>query len=383
MLDIVVLKTVCKYGQDNNCPVVLGLEEQAYPCEECDNEKVVSERPKRKLDTRPMITKFREFESYIFESETTLQSIKLTTQNYKKYVGEATANIQNKIKQYFDKDYKCVVYIDTKHSASNPNYYFIFDGFGFSDTQQLTNDVIDKIKKMPCKISESYKLFESNDQYNNIIDYTFLKPNTTIDDVRRICNEAKEANFYSVCILPDFISYAKTFLDKTNVKICTVISFPKGVDKTIDKVNETNRAIADGADEIDMVMNYKLLMKGDEESFEKCQKDIMEVARVCHKDGIILKVIIESGVLTYDQIKKACDICVEAGADFVKTSTGFAKVGAEIEKVQFMRKILPDYMKIKASGGIRTIDDFKIYFPFVDRIGTSANPNVENKDNTY
>jgi deoxyribose-phosphate aldolase len=280
----------CKYN-DKDCPVVLGLFKQAYPCDECDMSSK-KDKTKRKLDTRPMITKFREFESYIFEDN-------------------------------------------------------------------------------------------NNTQYNNIIDYTYLKPDTKIDDVKKICEEAKEANFFSVCILPDFVSYAKTFLEKSNVKVCTVISFPKGNNKTIDKVNETKRAIADGADEIDMVLNYKLLMKGDDDSLEKCQKDVEEVARVCHKDGVILKVIIESGVLTYDQVKQACDICVEAGADFVKTSTGFAKVGAEIEKVKFMRKILPDYIKIKASGGIRTIDDFKLYFPYVDRIGTSSNPNKANTDNTY
>ena len=226
------------------------------------------------------------------------------------------------------------------------------------------------------------KLNENKTNYNNKIDYTYLKDNATIDDIKQLCEDAMEYNFYSVCIKPNFVGTAQAFLDDSDVKVCTVISFPKGDVSTMKKVKETDAAITDGADEIDMVMNYKLLQEltyteGEEydDIYEELVQDIRNVVKICHKDGIIVKVIIEIEELNYNQIKLACDICVDAGADFVKTSTGFAPTMKpfedKLEKIKYMRKILPEYVKIKISGGIRNKEQIEQVLPYVDRIGTS------------
>jgi deoxyribose-phosphate aldolase len=228
-------------------------------------------------------------------------------------------------------------------------------------------------------------MYTNKNKFNNlnrVIDYTYLKPDSNVDRIKQICNESKEFNFYSVCIYPDYVSDAKNFLDGSNTLICTVISFPDGKDKTIKKLKETENAIINGADEIDMVMNYKLLKKINDNStnnnkiIKELSDDINKISQLCHGiHSVTLKVIIESGVLTYEQTKIACEICTNSGADFVKTSTGFAKISAEIDKVKYMRKILPDFVKIKASGGIRTMDDIEKYINAgADRIGTSSNP---------
>jgi len=239
------------------------------------------------------------------------------------------------------------------------------------------------IKRFDNFINESKN---NKGKYNQIIDYTYLKIDANVDRIKQICNEAKEFNFHAVCIKPEWVSYTKEFLKGSNVKVCTVISFPAGTDRTNDKLKEVERVIVDGADEVDMVMNYKLLKKSTSIEDEQERKDkidivkneITKIARLCHGiNSVILKVIIESGELTLEQTKLACDICVEAGADFVKTSTGFSKTGAEEDKVKFMRRILPDSVKIKASGGIRTLEDIQRFVKAgADRVGTSSNPSL-------
>jgi len=226
------------------------------------------------------------------------------------------------------------------------------------------------------------KINESKSNFNNLIDYTYLKSNATIDDIKKLCEEAVENNFYAVCVMPDFVSTAKAFLDDEDVKVVTVISFPKGDDKTNSKVRETLKAITDGADEIDMVFNYNQLKElsivKDEEYtdlYKELLDDVQSVARACHKDGAVLKVIIEVEELNYNQIKMACDICVEAGADFIQSSTGMSKTMKpfedKVDKIKYMRKILPEYIKIKISGGIRGKEQVEEVLPYVDRIGTS------------
>lgn len=237
-----------------------------------------------------------------------------------------------------------------------------------------------------------------NNQNNisNLIDFTNLSDDASIDDIKQLCETADENNFYTVCILPKYVATASAFLENTNVKICTVISFPKGTDSTKNKVVEANDCITAGAEEIDMVMDYKLLQtltsENEEEyneGYEKLVNDIKSVAKNCHKNGVILKVIIETGALTYDQIRIACDVCIDAGADFVKTSTGFLKnddtLEQKLQKVKFMKKILPDYMNIKVSGGIRTYEDATKFTPYVNRIGTSStlSQNNINSNETY
>jgi len=223
-------------------------------------------------------------------------------------------------------------------------------------------------------------------RYNKLIDYTYLREDANIDKIEEICKQAKENGFYSVCIRPEFVSYATNFLEGSDVKIVTVVSFHKGEDKTQDKVVEAQKAISAGADEVDMVANWKLLQKASKESDTEKRKDIEQkyfddirkVADICHgSDSVILKVIIESGELTLEQVKKSCDLCAKAGVDFVKTSTGYATKGAEIDKVRFMRSILPDHIKIKASGGIRTLQGIEAFVNAgADRIGSSSNPAV-------
>lgn len=223
-------------------------------------------------------------------------------------------------------------------------------------------------------------------RYNKIIDYTYLREDANVDKIEEVCKQAKENGFYSVCIRPDFVSHAVNFLEGSDVKVCTVVSFHDGDNKTQEKVVETQKAISNGADEIDMVMNWKLLKKWSTEADpekktdieQRLYDDIRKVAEVCHgADSTVLKVIIESGELTLDQVKKACELCAKAGANFVKTSTGYASKGAEIDKVRFIRSILPDHIKIKASGGVRTLQDMENFVNAgADRIGTSSNPAV-------
>jgi deoxyribose-phosphate aldolase len=223
-------------------------------------------------------------------------------------------------------------------------------------------------------------------RFNKAIDFTYLKEDANVDKIQEICKMAAENGFYSVCVRPDFVPDAVNFLEGTGVKVVTVVSFPSGTNKPQEKVVEAQKCIANGADEVDMVMNWKLLQKWSQESdadkkddlVQKIYDDIRKVADICHSaNSVTLKVIIESGELTLEQVKKACELCIKAGVDFVKTSTGYASKGAEIDKVRFIRSILPDHIKIKASGGIRTIQDIENFINAgADRIGTSSNPAV-------
>jgi len=225
---------------------------------------------------------------------------------------------------------------------------------------------------------------QRNNKYNKIIDFTYLKNDVTVDKIKEVCEIAKKYNFYSVCVKPEYVSYSKQFLMDSDIKVVTVISFPKGNDKTKDKISQIEDSIIYGVDEIDMVMDYKLLKSlskiTDSEKYEQkiniIKNELFSVARLCHGiNSVILKIIIETGDLTLEQIKLSCDICVETGVDYVMTSTGLSKNGAEESKVRFMRKILPDSIKIKASGGIRTLNDIeKFVNNGADRIGTSSNP---------
>jgi deoxyribose-phosphate aldolase len=222
------------------------------------------------------------------------------------------------------------------------------------------------------------KINEDN-RYNNVIDFTFLRDDCNREEIEKTCKTAQEMGAYSVCILPEFISDAKIFLEDTPLKVCTVIDFPEGESKPKQKLKATREAIIAGVDEIDLVMNYKKLKNATVNQFEDIYQELVDeiklVAQECHKNGIVLKVIIESGELTLDQIKTACQICVDGGADYVKTSTGKTIRGAELDKVQYMKKILPDHIKLKAAGGIRTLADVKKFYPHVSRIGTSSTLN--------
>ncbi len=187
------------------------------------------------------------------------------------------------------------------------------------------------------------------------IDHTNLKPHATRGDIIRLCDEAVQYGFYAVCVNPYRVKLAKDYLKEKNadVKVASVIGFPLGATPTEIKVAESRRALKDGADELDMVINIGALKDGD---YDYVKKDIAEVVRVAHERGAKVKVIIETCYLTDEEKVKACELAKEAGADFVKTSTGFGSGGATVEDVMLMRKTVGPEMGVKAAGGIRTYE---------------------------
>ena len=215
-------------------------------------------------------------------------------------------------------------------------------------------------------------------QYNNMIDYTLLEESATDQEIIDLCKKADMFGVKSVCVLPKHVALAKEQLIHSSVLVCTVVSFPNGTDSTITKLNETQRVINDGADEVDMVLNYPLLQKNYEDGFEELVYDVKTLVDECHKgtnkDGnpIILKVIVESGLLTEEETQIATNICLESGADFIKTSTGKVTVGAEMNKIQIMFDTIQkagSNMQIKASGGVRTAEQINSMLGMVNRFG--------------
>ena len=204
--------------------------------------------------------------------------------------------------------------------------------------------------------------------YNKMIDHTILKADTPLETVKRICDEAMEHGFASVCINPCHVAYCADYLKDSDVNVCTVIGFPLGANTSAVKAFETKDAIANGADEIDMVMNIGALK---DKNYDLVRDDVKAVVEAAN--GTLVKVILETCLLTEDEIKKACELCVEAKADYVKTSTGFSTRGATIEDVRIMKEAVHGKAKVKAAGGVRTPEDMvKIVAAGVDRIGTSA-----------
>jgi deoxyribose-phosphate aldolase len=200
------------------------------------------------------------------------------------------------------------------------------------------------------------------------IDHTYLKPDTSPEKITQLCEEAKRYNFASVCINPSYVPLAVKLLKGTPVKITTVIGFPLGATTSTAKAMETRDAIANGADEIDMVMNIGALKA---KNYDLVKKDIRAVVNAAN--GKIVKVILETALLTQEEKIKACQLAKEAGADFVKTSTGFGGGGATVADIALMRRIVGPLMGIKASGGIRTLEDVQAMIKAgATRIGASA-----------
>ena len=204
----------------------------------------------------------------------------------------------------------------------------------------------------------------------SLIDHTILKPEACADEVRKICREAREYEFASACVNPYWVPLAAAELAGSPVKVCTVIGFPLGANATIIKVAEAENAIRSGAQEIDMVMNVGELRGG---NFLAVRNDIKAVVDVCHRAGAIVKVIIETALLDDRQKVTACSLAKIANADFVKTSTGFGPGGATPDDVALMRMTVGAEMGVKASGGIRTLDDLRAMTAAgANRIGASA-----------
>lgn len=207
---------------------------------------------------------------------------------------------------------------------------------------------------------------------NKFIDHTLLKPTATLNEIEKLCIEAKAYNFFSVCVNSCHVLFAKELLKETEIKVCTVVGFPLGAMCTKSKVFEAKNAIFDGADEVDMVINLGWLKSG------SSLKVIQDISKVKHVIGDkILKVIIETCYLSEKEKILACESAIKAQADFVKTSTGFGTNGATIQDVKLMKNAIEGKAKIKASGGIR---DFKTAMEYVklgvSRIGTSNGINI-------
>jgi deoxyribose-phosphate aldolase len=204
----------------------------------------------------------------------------------------------------------------------------------------------------------------------SLIDHTILKPEATRQDVERICKEALEYHFASVCVNPVFVPVVEGLLRGSKVKNCAVIGFPLGANLSESKVEEARAALAAGAEELDMVIHVGGLKAGDNAAV---LADIHGVVQAAHAGGAICKVIIEACLLTEEEKERACRMACEAGADFVKTSTGFNAGGATLADVALMRRIVGPTVGVKASGGVRTLDDLlKMVDVGATRIGTSG-----------
>ena len=203
---------------------------------------------------------------------------------------------------------------------------------------------------------------------NKLIDHTLLKAFATTSDIKKLCAEAIEYDFASVCVNPANVSLASKLLKGSDVKVCTVIGFPLGANTTATKAFETKDAVLNGAQEIDMVIN---IGKAKEHDYEYILEDIRAV--VDSADGNLVKVIIETCYLDKEEIREVCHMASLAGANFVKTSTGFGTGGAKAEDVKLMKESIPETMEVKASGGIRTLSDLEIMVENgATRIGASS-----------
>lgn len=207
---------------------------------------------------------------------------------------------------------------------------------------------------------------------NKLIDHTLLKAFATAEDIKKLCEEAKEYDFASVCVNPCNVKLTHELLKGTDVRVCTVIGFPLGANTMEVKAYETEDAVKNGANEIDMVINVG---KAKEHDFNYLVEEIRSV--VDSADGNLVKVILETCYLTDEEIVEACHAASIAGAQFVKTSTGFGTGGATVEHVSLMRKSIPITMSVKASGGIRTLEDLeKMVAAGATRIGASSGKKI-------
>ncbi len=206
------------------------------------------------------------------------------------------------------------------------------------------------------------------------IDHTLLKPDATQDEIAQLCYEARKFGFASVCVNPTHVKLCAQLLNGTDIDVCTVVGFPLGATPTDVKVFETQQAIREGATEIDMVINVGAVKSRD---YELVERDIASVARACHAGNAILKVIIEAALLTDEEKVVACQLAKVAGADFVKTSTGFGPGGATAEDVALMRRVVGPSIGVKAAGGIRTYEDAqRMIAAGATRLGASASVRI-------
>jgi len=224
------------------------------------------------------------------------------------------------------------------------------------------------------RIASTLGVVPADGSLSHLIDHTLLKPDATQDEIAQLAYEAGKYGFASVCVNPSYVKLCSDLLKGSDVVICTVVGFPLGATSTEAKVFEAQKAVRDGATEVDMVINVGALKSRD---YELVERDIASVARVVHAGGSILKVIIETALLTDEEKVAASQLAKVAGADFVKTSTGFGPGGATAEDVALMRRVVGPKMGVKASGGIRTYADAqKMVAAGASRIGASASVKI-------
>jgi deoxyribose-phosphate aldolase len=207
-----------------------------------------------------------------------------------------------------------------------------------------------------------------------LIDHTLLRPEATAADIRKLCAEARQYGFASVCVNPYWVPLVASELAGSTVKTCCVAGFPLGANATSTKVAETGAAVHAGAREIDMVINIGELRGG---NYDAVREDLRAVVNAAHSGAAIVKVILETALLDDSQKTTACALAKEVGAQFVKTSTGFGPAGATVRDVELLRRAVGDAMGVKASGGIRTIEDArKMIAAGANRIGASASVGI-------
>lgn len=224
------------------------------------------------------------------------------------------------------------------------------------------------------RIAATLGVAPTDGRLSHMIDHTLLKPDATQEEIAQLCYEARKHAFASVCINPSYVKLCSDLLKGSDVLVCTVVGFPLGATSTEAKVFETQKAVRDGATEVDMVINVGALKSRD---YELVERDIAAVATACHAGGAILKVIIEAALLTDEEKVAASHLAKITGADFVKTSTGFGPGGATAEDVALMRRVVGPQMGVKAAGGIRTYADAqKMIAAGATRIGASASVRI-------
>jgi deoxyribose-phosphate aldolase len=224
------------------------------------------------------------------------------------------------------------------------------------------------------RIASTLGVVPTDGSLSHMIDHTLLKPDASHDQIAQLCYEARKHDFASVCVNPSYVKLCADLLEGTEVLVCTVVGFPLGATSVEAKTFEAQKAVRDGATEVDMVINVGALKSRD---YEAVERDIASIARVCHAGGAILKVIIEAALLTDEEKVAACHLAKITGADFVKTSTGFGPGGATAEDVALMRRVVGSEMGVKAAGGIKTFADArKMIEAGADRIGASASVRI-------
>lgn len=224
------------------------------------------------------------------------------------------------------------------------------------------------------RLASTLGIAPTDGRVSHMIDHTLLKPDATQDQIAQLCYEARKHGFASVCVNPAYVKLCADLLKDSDVVVCTVIGFPLGATSTETKAFEAQKALRDGASEVDMVINVGALRSRD---YELVEADIAAVARAVHAGGGLLKVIIEAALLTDEEKVAACQLARVAEADFVKTSTGFGPGGATAEDVALMRRVVGADMGVKASGGIRSYEDArKMIAAGASRIGASASVKI-------